>query len=159
MSFMVDRAATNSMVVITMTSSSSAAAGDDTITAGSGNDNLTGGYGADTLTGGAGNDDFVYLDLKDTNDTILDFMDSGNDQIDLSALDANGALGGNQAFGWGGTTPTANSLWFSESGGNTTLFGDTDGNVATAEFMITLPTFSGFAAYSNPLSPPPDITF
>ena len=133
--------------------------GNDNIDGGADNDILIGGYGADTLTGGAGNDDFVYLDLKDTNDTILDFMDSGNDQIDLSALDANGALGGNQAFGWGGTTPTANSLWFSESGGNTTLFGDTDGNVATAEFMISLPTFSGFALFGNPLTPPPDITF
>jgi Ca2+-binding RTX toxin-like protein len=107
------------------------------------------------LTGSGGDDTFVYLDLKDTNDTILDFMDSGNDQIDLSALDANGALGGDQAFGWGGSTPTANSLWMVESGGNTTLFGDTDGNAATAEFMLTLPSFTGF----DPLTPPPDITF
>ena len=133
--------------------------GDDTLVAGPGNDNLIGGYGADTLTGGAGNDDFVYLDLKDTNDTILDFMDSGNDQIDLSALDANSAMALNQVFGWGGNTPTANSLWFSESGGNTTLYGDTDGNVSTAEFMILLPGFTGFNPFTNPLTPPPDITY
>ena len=133
--------------------------GNDIIVGGDNADRLFGGYGADTLTGGAGNDDFVYLDLKDTNDTILDFMDAGNDQIDLSAIDANSATGLNDVFGWGGNTPTANSLWFSESGGNTTLYGDTDGDVTTAEFMILLPVFTGFNPFSNPLTPPPDITF
>jgi VCBS repeat-containing protein len=133
--------------------------GVDIIDGSGGNDIIIGGYGADTLTGGNNDDTFVYLDLKDTNDTILDFMDAGNDQIDLSALDANSATGLNEVFGWGGNTPTANSLWFSESGGNTTLYGDTDGNVSTAEFMVLLPGFNGFNAFTNPLTPPPDITF
>jgi Ca2+-binding RTX toxin-like protein len=131
----------------------------DTLYGGSGSDVLNGSNGNDILIGGYGADTFVYLDLKDTNDTILDFMDAGNDQIDLSAIDANPAMALDQVFGWGGTTPTANSLWFTESGGNTTLYGDTDGNAATAEFMILLPGYTGFNAYGSPLSPPPDITF
>ncbi len=132
--------------------------GNDTITAGPGNDNLIGGYGADTMTGGLGNDDFIYLSLLDTNDIIIDFM-NGNDQINVSAIDANPGMAGDQAFGWGGDTATAYALWFEVSGADTILFGDTDGNAATAEFMITLQGFNGFAAYSNPLNLPPDITF
>ena len=44
-----------------------------------------GGYGADTLSGSSGTDKFVYLDIKDTGDTITDFT-PGSDKIDLSAL-------------------------------------------------------------------------
>jgi len=35
------------------------------------------------------------------------------------------------------------------------LYGDTDGNAATAEFSITLAGFTGFSALAG--SPPPDI--
>ena len=77
----------------------------------------------------------------------------------VSAIDANSGMAGDQVFGWGGNTATANALWFEVSGANTILFGDTDGNAATAEFMITLQGFTGFGPYSDPLSPPPDITF
>ena len=135
----------------------------DTIYGGSGNDIIfgqgnadiiIGGYGSDTLTGGGGADTFLYLSVLDTNDFITDFL-LGTDQIDLSALDANSALGGDQAFGWGGNTATANSLWFEQSGTDTVLYGDTDGNAATAEFMITLQNVSSFTPYSDPLDPPP----
>ena len=131
----------------------------DIINGSNGNDIIIGGYGADTLTGGGNDDTFTYLSTLDTNDTILDFMASGNDQIDLSAIDAVSG-GANDPFAWGGTTATANGLWFSYDAGTntTTLYGDTDGNAATAEFMLTLQNYSGLNPFNNPLTPPPDIT-
>ena len=64
---------------------------------------ITGGVGRDFLTGGAGNDGFYYTALVDSTldalgrDTITDFNVNG-DWIDLSAIDANGALAGNTGF-------------------------------------------------------------
>ncbi|MCE7914935.1 MAG: heme peroxidase [Nitrosomonas sp. PRO4] len=76
--------------------------GNDTINGGNGNDNLTGAAGTDTLTGGLNADTFVYLaTLAHSNgagrDIITDFT-SGSDRINLSAIDANTGVGGNQAF-------------------------------------------------------------
>jgi Ca2+-binding RTX toxin-like protein len=113
--------------------------GGDSINAGAGADTLTGGYGADTLDGGSGNDRFEYFSVLDTNDRILNF--AAGDLIDLSGIDANGAGPGNPAFV--GLTANSDQLvafgasWF-VSGGNTILIADTDGDAATAEFMITL---------------------
>jgi VCBS repeat-containing protein len=134
--------------------------GNDTIYGQGGNDTIIGGYGADLLTGGAGDDIFRYLSKLDTNDTITDFRaaGAGNDQLDLSGIDANELLVNDQDFAWGGDDgPIANGLWFSYNAGTntTTLFGDTDGNTATAEFMVTLQNFNGFAPYGDPLTPPP----
>ena len=76
--------------------------GNDTINGGNGNDNLTGAAGADLLTGGLNADTFIYLATLAhsngaTRDTINDFT-SGSDRINLSAIDANTGVGGNQAF-------------------------------------------------------------
>lgn len=77
-------------------------AGGDRLFGGEGNDTLTGGGGADALAGGAGNDRFVLTALTDSlvapigRDRILDF--AAGDLIDLSPIDAHGALAGNQAF-------------------------------------------------------------
>ena len=69
---------------------------------GTGNDFLTGGGGKDTLTGGAGADAFIFTALTDSAvampDLITDFMRADGDYIDLSALDANSTLAGDQAF-------------------------------------------------------------
>lgn len=120
--------------------------GNDIIDGGVGNDQITGGLGADTLTGGAGNDRFFYLTLSDSGDTITDFKNPGADIINVSAIDANGTLSGDQGFAWGGTTATANGLWYATSGGNTVLYGDTDGNVSTAEFFINITGTPSLAA-------------
>jgi serralysin len=73
---------------------------------GAGDDRLTGGDGVDYLTGGAGSDVFVgeINGSKVTGksgpislDVVLDFV-SGTDTIDLSGIDANTGVAGNQAF-------------------------------------------------------------
>ena len=75
--------------------------GRDTVNAGNGNDFIIGGGGADKLTGSAGNDTFVFKAVADSakgaSDVITDFT-HGADKMDLSAIDANTKLTGNNAF-------------------------------------------------------------
>jgi Ca2+-binding RTX toxin-like protein len=68
-----------------------------------GSDSLTGGAGSDTLTGGAGADKFIFSNVSDfasgiTLDTIAEFHHAEADRIDLSGVDADSTLAGNQAF-------------------------------------------------------------
>ncbi|MCE3271443.1 MAG: putative Serralysin precursor [Ramlibacter sp.] len=113
----------------------------DTLSGQGGNDILIGGGGADTMNGGGGRDVFDYNRLNDTGstagtaDTITGFV-SGEDRIDLRTLDADAALGGNQAFSFVGDTFSANAtgqVRF-EAG---VLYGSTDSDMA-AEFVIKL---------------------
>ena len=75
----------------------------DIVNGGAGNDRLTGGADLDLLTGGAGNDTFIYTMTGDsgtnllTRDIISDFT-KGQDRIDLSGIDANISLAGDQGF-------------------------------------------------------------
>jgi serralysin len=68
---------------------------------GKGADFLMGQGGADQLWGEAGKDRFYYDELADSAagavDTLKDFK-HGQDRIDLSKIDADGAAGGDQAF-------------------------------------------------------------
>jgi translation initiation factor IF-1 len=76
----------------------------DKISALAGNDTLVGGLGKDTLIGGLGADIFKFNDIKETGidsksrDTISDFNRKAGDKIDLSSIDANLNLAGNQEF-------------------------------------------------------------
>ena len=76
--------------------------GNDILLGGNGRDLLTGGEGSDQLSGGRGKDRFIYTSIADsrastvTRETISDFRDG--DKIDLSAIDANATIDGNQAF-------------------------------------------------------------
>ena len=69
-----------------------------------GDDTLVGGLGADTLTGGKGADIFKFNSVKETGidvktrDIITDFKHSEKDKIDLSGIDANAKIAGDQAF-------------------------------------------------------------
>ncbi|WP_445636238.1 Calcium-binding protein [Nostoc sp. DSM 114161] len=80
--------------------------GNDNINGGAGNDTITGGNGTDVLTGGSGNDVFDFNSLAESQpgafrDVINDFVGNGlalGDRIDLSTIDANPFLAGNQAF-------------------------------------------------------------
>jgi len=111
--------------------------GNDIIKGIAGDDVLIGGYGADELTGNDGADTFRFLDVRDTNDTITDFT-SGLDKIDLSNLFANGQPVHFAAPVEAHTfTAQRDLIWFFD-GTNTVILGNTDGDLGTAEFMITL---------------------
>ncbi len=84
-------------------------AGNDTLDGGANDDTLSGGAGQDRLTGGTGADAFLFTaaDIRRTGpgfglaadkDVILDLSFAANDRIDLSAIDANAILAGDQAF-------------------------------------------------------------
>ena len=76
-------------------------AGNDLLIGGAGNDVHFGGLGRDSMSGGLGADRFVFAATSETpgspRDVIVDF-NPVLDRIDLSAIDANGSLSGNQAF-------------------------------------------------------------
>lgn len=97
--------------------------GDDTIIGGAGVDWIIGGAGADTLRGGSNDDVFLFQEMADTGDTILDFGISepswrGDDVISVSNIDADVAVDGNQAFVFAGTVAGGvRSLWVEEDPG------------------------------------------
>lgn len=72
---------------------------DDILSGGLGNDMLLGGLGNDVLTGGAGADTFIFQAMSEMPkaDRITDFQ-QGLDKIDLSAIDANPFVAGDQSF-------------------------------------------------------------
>jgi len=78
-------------------------AGADTLMGFGGDDVLHGGQQNDVMTGGLGADTFLYLGLADStaskSDLLVDF-DPLADVINLSAIDANASLAGDQAFVW-----------------------------------------------------------
>jgi Ca2+-binding RTX toxin-like protein len=135
--------------------------GIDTLKGNDGDDRLVGGPGADLLIGGLGQDTFVFLALADStsgtgtqlrNDRILptdpgsaspaDAFEDG-DRIDVSAIDANSTVGGNQAFIWGGAlpsgsgTPTKGWLFAVDAGAFAVILGNVD-NDADLEFRLEI---------------------
>jgi Ca2+-binding RTX toxin-like protein len=118
------------------------AAGNDLLDGGTGNDRLTGGAGADTYIGGAGADQFILTLTSESSlgamDVITDFVASQTDRINLNAIDANVNLANNQNFTFIGTSAFSNvagQLRYAQSGGNTFVYGDTNGDGA-ADFGI-----------------------
>ncbi|MDP1708674.1 MAG: retention module-containing protein [Gammaproteobacteria bacterium] len=105
--------------------------GNDILNGGDGNDILIGGAGKDTMTGGSGNDTFKFNSTWDSSatlslaDVITDFRTGGlNNKIDLSAIDANNGVAGDQAFAFVAaptTSAVANSITWHEDGGNTII--------------------------------------
>ncbi|MEH2166112.1 MAG: hypothetical protein V7K41_05435 [Nostoc sp.] len=116
-------------------------AGDDTLNGGAGSDILTGGAGTDSLTGGAGNDIFDFNSVSDSptgllRDVITDFVGNGiftGDQINLSTIDANSSVAGNQAFTFIGVSAFSAARQVRYSGG--ILQANIDGDLS-AEFEI-----------------------
>lgn len=119
----------------------------DTINGRNGNDTLRGNGGRDTLIGGGGSDTFVYLAETDSPasgnwDLINDFT-RGADRIDLSAL-----LGTTDLV-WGGTTPTANGVWYTSNGTTISVFIDTAGDfIGVAAPPKTAPAFTSANAFT-----------
>jgi VCBS repeat-containing protein len=117
--------------------------GNDAINGNAGDDTLIGGLGKDALTGGLGADSFVFIAAGNSpagagRDVIVDFL-SGSDDIDLTAMDANSSASFDQAFQWGGmsSSTVANSITWSQSGSDTIIRGDLNGDT-TADFEIQL---------------------
>jgi len=115
--------------------------GADTIRGGGGNDLIRGGVGKDTLLGGIGRDIFDFnstseIGIGSDRDRIQDFSRSQHDKIDLSNIDANVNVIGNQAFSYiGGHSfhGTAGELRY--AGG--IVMGDTNGD-GLADFEIQI---------------------
>ncbi len=107
--------------------------GADTLVGESGDDVLTGGAGADLLVGGAGADRFRFTAASESTnagfDQITDFV-AGVDLIDLSAIDADSGLSGDQAFVFvtgALTAGKARLIW--DAANNRTVFeGDVNGD-------------------------------
>lgn len=111
--------------------------GDDTLNGGESADKLTGGAGADRLTGGTGADTFIFTALSDSTvdvagrDRITDFSRSQVDRIDLSAIDANARVAGNQAFKFIGDSSFSGAggeLRYVQNASITYVYADVDGD-------------------------------
>ncbi|MFT3987270.1 hypothetical protein [Aestuariivirga sp.] len=113
-----------------------------------GEDTLRGGLGKDRLAGGADADTFVYGTIGEAGkgtagDIILDFQ-RGTDIIDLSLIDADATLAGNQAFTFvTGAFTAAGQIHF--IAGTHILEGNINGNLA-ADFQITVNSVSTLTA-------------
>jgi len=146
-------------------------AGDDALFGGTGNDTLNGGSGKDTLTGGAGSDIFAFSSASDTGaasasrDVITDFT-SGEDKIDLAAIDADIRTAADDAFTFIATKGAAFSnragelIWSQDIASNKTVVqGDVNGD-GVRDFSIELTglknlTASDFTGVTSPVTQPP----
>lgn len=120
--------------------------GRDTLDGGTNNDRLDGGTGNDLLRGGSGADTFVFTSTglatstRTSSERILDFSHAEHDLIDVSAIDANGAVAGDQAFMWIGKASfsgVAGQLRATVVDGNTYLLGDSNGDLKS-DFLLRL---------------------
>lgn len=120
--------------------------GNDTLDGGSGSDLLYGGGGADQLYGGKGADLFAYDRISDsqvagsTCDVIFDFRASEGDRIDLSYIDANTKIVGDQGFTFLGTktfSGKAGELRYEKKASDTYIYADVNGD-KKVDFSIHL---------------------
>src|SRR5262249_36858227 len=120
-----------------------------------GNDTLVGGLRRDIMTGGAGADRFDFNAFTEsgptvaTRDQIVDFV-QGSDKIDLSTIDANTTVAGDQAFAfiWAAVFHgVAGDLRQSAFGTTTLVSGDINGD-AVADFQIQLNGFHSLTVSS-----------
>lgn len=126
-------------------------ADDDTLDGGDGNDLLVGGTGKDQLTGGAHSDVFAFDSVADAGngagrDVIADFL-SGTDFLQLSGIDANASVDGNDAFTFIGDAAftEAGQVRYSVTDGVTVVEADIDGDLV-ADCQVELVGMSGVAA-------------
>jgi Ca2+-binding RTX toxin-like protein len=126
--------------------------GNDTISGDQQSDLIVGGWGADMLAGGTSSDTFQFLSIMDSpsgagqGDVITDFTaGASGDILDFSRI--NSATGlydplpddGSPAFGlFASSTVHAHSINYFQSGADTVIWADTDGNTATVELQVTL---------------------
>ena len=118
-------------------------AGVDTLNGGDGGDTVVGGLNNDLLRGGLGADTFVVLQesvntaVLET-DIVYDFSTAEGDRLDLSAIDANILVGGEQGFVLVSSfTHAGGQMTATFSGGQTTIRLDVDGDNA-ADYQIRI---------------------
>ncbi|HEX9948106.1 MAG TPA: M10 family metallopeptidase C-terminal domain-containing protein [Allosphingosinicella sp.] len=123
-------------------------AASDTLKGGGQADQIHGNFGADSLTGGGGADTFLFHKSDESTaasmDHILDFA-AGTDRLDLTRIDANTLVEGNQAFSFIGSNAfsgSAGQLRAFENGGSWFVEGDTNGDGA-ADLVIQLTVTGG----------------
>lgn len=135
-----------SVVTLSGISTIDGGAGNDTITGSAAADRILGGAGRDVLAGGDGADTFVFNLTTDSRfgsaDRITDFA-KGADQIDLTGIDADTGLIGDQAFaflgsaGFGGHAGELRAVGLSTGFAN--LLGDTNGDgIADFQLLVAL---------------------
>ena len=114
------------------------------LSGGLGNDTLVGGLGRDVLSGGGGNDVFDFNRAGDSirgvnRDVIKDFT-IGADKIDLSGIDANTKIAGDQGFAFIGAAlfhHVAGELRAIQYLGHTYVCADVNGDAVT-DFQLDL---------------------
>jgi serralysin len=120
-------------------------AGRDTIKGGAGNDIIIGGAGKDRLQGDAGNDRFDFNKVSEIgtskHDVIFGFK-HGQDDIDLSTIDANANKSGNNKFSFKSSADSslngkAGELCWYKKSGDTYVIGDLNGD-RKADFILEL---------------------
>jgi Ca2+-binding RTX toxin-like protein len=119
-------------------------AGLDTLAGGKGEDVLLGGGGKDIMARGDGNDPSSSMPSTTPASAPPTAISSptsraaGGDTIDLSALDANALVGGNQAFVFIGTAgfSAAGQLRYQQVGGETVIQANTNNATGTIEFEL-----------------------
>jgi Ca2+-binding RTX toxin-like protein len=127
------------------------------LTGNDGNNILTGKGGLDALEGGGGADTFRYLALSDSNavtgmDRIVDFDFAEGDRVNVSAIDANAGLAGNQAF----DTLIAADAAFTEAG---QFRFSKQGNYFLAEFNANGDPTAELAIRFQGIEPPEETWF
>ena len=119
----------------------------DSLEGGAGNDTISGGLGADSLAGNGGADTFRYHSTAESTATATDIIsgfETGIDKIDLSRIDANSHVAGDQAFSFIGANAfsaqgaaSAGELRLVAGGpGEWRVEGDTDGD-GIADLVIS----------------------
>jgi len=110
-------------------------AGYDSLSGGAGNDVLNGGSEKDNLNGGTGADHFAFGATSDSGfgaskwDIVQDFNHGEADKIDLSNIDANSNVAGDQAFAFkSGAFTGAGQVHVTYANGNTYVDANTSGN-------------------------------
>lgn len=123
--------------------------GDDTFAGGFGNDTYVIKSPGDTVTGGLGADIFqISATGTGSHAEITDFSVSDGDAISLLLLDADPRTAARNAFtfvGAHGFSGTVGELRYAVSGGNTFIYGDTNGDRA-ADFTIMVDGIHTFTA-------------
>lgn len=110
-------------------------ANNDTISAGDGTDFVRGMNGADVLTGGSGNDVFAFYSWTESSSGTVDVITDytvGEDRIDISGMTASLTY-----IGTGPFTGIGGQVRWQNSGGNTYVYVDTNGDYIQ-DFILQL---------------------